>query len=102
LSVNESLIAAYVFCCNGNEGEVLVFGTPDSFDSSILFVSGVLLIFFTDVVPSPALILKRLIATILSAFPNITISHVAKLPLNRFQEVNDSGLKAWELLAESK
>ena len=31
LSVNESLIAAYVFCCNGNEGEVLVFKTHDSF-----------------------------------------------------------------------
>lgn len=51
---------------------------------------------------TPALILKRLIATILSSFPQITISHVATLSLNRFQEVNNfnPGLKAWELLVE--
>jgi len=53
-------------------------------------------------VQTPALILKRLIATILSSFPQITISHVATLSLNRFQEVNNfnPGLKAWELLVE--
>ena len=79
-----------------------MFGTHDSFNSTILIVGAFLLIYFTDVELSPVLILKRLIATILSAFPQITISHVAKLPLNRFQEVKDSGLKAWELLAESK
>lgn len=55
-----------------------------------------------ELILTPGLILKRLISTILSSLPQITISHVAMLPLNRFQEVNDSGLKAWELLAERK
>lgn len=55
-----------------------------------------------ELILTRGLILKRLISTILSSFPQITISHVAMLPCNRFQEVNDSELKAWELLAERK
>lgn len=72
LSVNDKLVAAYVFCSNDNE----------------------------DLELTPLVILKRLIASLLSSFPNITISHIAVLSLGRFQYVGSSPFLAWRLLSE--
>jgi hypothetical protein len=72
LSAGGNFVSAYIFCSNENE----------------------------DFILTPLTILKRLIVSILSSFPQITISHISNLSLQRFQEVGSSAFAAWELLKE--
>lgn len=72
LSAGENFVCVYMFCSNENEELVL----------------------------KPTTIVQRLISSILLAFPQITISHIALLSAQRFQRVGDDGLQAWSLLVE--
>jgi hypothetical protein len=72
LSAGENFVSAYIFCSSDN----------------------------TELNLTPVEILQRLIISILLSFPQITISHISLLSIRRFQEVGQSGFKAWELLKE--
>lgn len=72
LSASSNFVSAYIFCSNEND----------------------------DFVLTPLAILQRLITSILESFPQITISHISTLSLRRFQQVHNSGFKAWDLLVE--
>jgi hypothetical protein len=56
----------------------------------------------TDLIQTPTLILRRLIATLLTSFPQITISHISTLTLSRFHELqsSSSNFRTWDLLVE--